>query len=143
MTSPAVVDLTTKKVASLGDTTPAGNFDGVEPDGKGGYLVTDWASGGLFQVAKDGKPTRLLPLAKGSADLGVGPDGIRRFRQGLSCHDQAVDATISVSLPDQNYSTTPPNLSHIVTQVSAKGCPGWGATPGVPCPVICDFPSRL
>jgi len=53
-----------------------GNFDGVEPDGKGGYLVTDWVSGGLFQVAKDGKPTRLHPLTKGSADLGVGPDGI-------------------------------------------------------------------
>jgi sugar lactone lactonase YvrE len=70
------VDLATKKVSALGDTTPAGNFDGVEPDGKGGYLVTDWVSGGLFQVTKDGKPTRLLPLAKGSADLGVGPDGI-------------------------------------------------------------------
>ena len=53
-----------------------GNFDGVEPDGKGGYLVTDWVSGGLFQVENNGKPTRLLPLAKGSADLGVGPDGI-------------------------------------------------------------------
>jgi len=70
------VDLATKKVSALGDTTPAGNFDGVEPDGKGGYLVTDWVSGGLFQVTKDGKPTRLLPLAKGSADLGAGPDGI-------------------------------------------------------------------
>ena len=70
------VDLATKKVSALGDSTPAGNFDGVEPDGKGGYLVTDWVSGGLFQVAKDGKPTRLLPLTKGSADLGVGPDGI-------------------------------------------------------------------
>jgi len=44
--------------------------------GARGYLVTDWVSGGLFQVAKDGKPTRLLPLTKGSADLGVGPDGI-------------------------------------------------------------------
>ena len=45
------VDLATKKVSALGDSTPAGNFDGVEPDGKGGYLVTDWVSGGLFQVA--------------------------------------------------------------------------------------------
>src|SRR6476660_2953367 len=71
-----VVDLATKKVSALGDSTPAGNFDGVEPDGKGGYLVTDWVSGSLFQVAKDGKPTRLLPLTKGSADLGGGPDGI-------------------------------------------------------------------
>jgi DNA-binding beta-propeller fold protein YncE len=71
-----VIDLATKKVSALGDPTPVGNFDGVEPDGKGGYLVTDWVSGGLFQVANNGKPTRLLPLAKGSADLGVGPDGI-------------------------------------------------------------------
>ncbi|MCK1717392.1 SMP-30/gluconolactonase/LRE family protein [Bradyrhizobium sp. 141] len=71
-----VVDLATKKVSALGDSTPAGNFDGVVPDGKGGYLVTDWVSGGLFQVANNGKPTRLLPLAKGSADLGVGSDGI-------------------------------------------------------------------
>jgi hypothetical protein len=29
-----------------------------------------------FHVANNGKPTRLLPLAKGSADLGVGPEGI-------------------------------------------------------------------
>jgi len=70
------VDLATKKVSALGDSTPAGNFDGVEPDGKGGYLVTDWASGGLFQVTNNGKATRLHPLAKGSADLGVGPEGI-------------------------------------------------------------------
>ena len=71
-----VVDLATKKVSALGDSTPAGNFGGVEPDGKGGYLVTDWVSGGLFHVVNNGKPTRILPLAKGSADLGVGPDGI-------------------------------------------------------------------
>jgi len=38
--------------------------------------VTDWVSGGLFHVANNGKPTRLLPLPKGSADLGVGPDGV-------------------------------------------------------------------
>ena len=59
------IDLATKKVSALGDPTPVGNFDGVEPDGKGGYLVTDWVSGGLFQVANNGKPTRLLPLGEG------------------------------------------------------------------------------
>jgi hypothetical protein len=32
-------------------------------------------SGGLFHVASNGTATRLLPLAKGSVDLGVGPDG--------------------------------------------------------------------
>jgi hypothetical protein len=70
------VDLATKKVSALADSTPLGNLDGVEPDGKGGYLVTDWVSGGLFHVANNGTATRLIPLKKGSADLGVGPDGI-------------------------------------------------------------------
>jgi DNA-binding beta-propeller fold protein YncE len=70
-----VVDLATKKVSSLGDSKPVGNLDGIEPDGKGGYLVTDWMNGGLFHVASNGTATRLLPLQKGSADLGVAPDG--------------------------------------------------------------------
>jgi sugar lactone lactonase YvrE len=69
-----VVDLATKKVSAMGDPTPAGNLDGVEPDGKGGYFVTDWMSGGLFRFTADGKATRLLPLKPGSADLTVGPN---------------------------------------------------------------------
>jgi DNA-binding beta-propeller fold protein YncE len=68
-----VVDLATRRVSDLGDPTPAGNLDGVAPDGKGGYLVTDWVNGGLFRVAANGKATRLLPLKKGSADLGTMP----------------------------------------------------------------------
>ena len=63
-------------VADLGDPTPVGNLDGVEPDGKGGYFATDWISGGLFRISAEGKATRLLPLKPGSADLGTGPDGI-------------------------------------------------------------------
>ena len=38
------LDLTTKKISDLGDPTPVGNLDGVEPDGKGGYFATDWIS---------------------------------------------------------------------------------------------------
>lgn len=71
-----VLDLTTKKISDLGDPTPVGNLDGVEPDGKGGYFATDWISGGLFRISAEGKATRLLPLKPGSADLGTGPDGI-------------------------------------------------------------------
>jgi sugar lactone lactonase YvrE len=70
------VDVATKQISALGDPAPAGNLDGVEPDGKGGYFVTDWMSGGLFRFTADGKGTRLLPLKPGSADLGVGPDGL-------------------------------------------------------------------
>jgi sugar lactone lactonase YvrE len=69
-----VVDLATKKVSALGDPKAVGNLDGVEPDGKGGYFVTDWIAGGLFRFTADGQGTRILPLNSGSADLAVGPD---------------------------------------------------------------------
>ncbi len=62
------VDVASKKIAALGDTTPVGNLDGVESDGRGGYTVTDWLNGAIFHVAPDGKATRLLDLNQGSAD---------------------------------------------------------------------------
>lgn len=68
-----VLDPAHKTVADLGDPTPVGNLDGVEPDGKGGYLVTDWVKGVLFRVAADGKATKLISLKPGSADLGTIP----------------------------------------------------------------------
>jgi sugar lactone lactonase YvrE len=71
-----VVDLATKKISAMGEPTPVGNLDGVEPDGKGGYFVTDWMSGGLFRFTANGKGTRILPLKPGSADFAVGPDGL-------------------------------------------------------------------
>jgi streptogramin lyase len=62
------VDVATKKVSPMGDTTPVGNLDGVEPDGRGGYTVTDWLGGAIFHVSADGRATRLLDLNQGSAD---------------------------------------------------------------------------
>ncbi len=64
------VSLDTKAVSSLGDGTPVGNLDGLEPDGKGRYLVTDWVAGGLFLVDPSGTAEKLLVLSQGSADLG-------------------------------------------------------------------------
>lgn len=56
---------------------PFGNLDGLEPDGKGGWLVSDWMAGALFRVDAKGRPTRLLSLDQGSADIGFMPqDGI-------------------------------------------------------------------
>jgi sugar lactone lactonase YvrE len=63
-----VVDVATRKVSDMGDPTPVGNLDGVEPDGRGGYTVTDWLNGAIFHVSADGKATRLLDLNQGSAD---------------------------------------------------------------------------
>jgi hypothetical protein len=65
-----LVDVASRKITPLGDGSPLGNLDGVEPDGKGGYTVTDWVSGALYAVTPDGKATRLLDLAQGSADHG-------------------------------------------------------------------------
>lgn len=54
------------------DLTPGiGTLDGVEPDGKGGYLLSDWLSGGLFAVTRNGRPSPLMKLPPGSADIGV------------------------------------------------------------------------
>lgn len=64
-----VIDYETKEVQSLGAGEPVGNLDGVEADGQGGYLVTDWISGGLFRIGTDGSAERLLDLDPGSADL--------------------------------------------------------------------------
>jgi len=68
------VDYTTKEIEKLG-TEPIGNLDGVEPDGKGHYLATDWFNGGLFRIAPDGSFEKVLKLNKGSADLMVTDGG--------------------------------------------------------------------
>lgn len=63
------VDYQTKKVSSLGSETPVGNLDGVEPDGKDGYYVTDWMAGKLFHFDAKGHATEILKLKQGSADI--------------------------------------------------------------------------
>ncbi len=51
----------------LGDQ-PVCHVDGLEPDGRGAYTVTDWLTGDVLHVTADGKPTRLMSLGKGTAD---------------------------------------------------------------------------
>jgi sugar lactone lactonase YvrE len=62
------VDYESKEITSIGPGEPIGNLDGVESDGQGGYLVTDWFSGGLYQISPDGKAEMLMDLKQGSAD---------------------------------------------------------------------------
>jgi len=52
---------------------PVGNLDGVEPDGHGGYFVTDWVAGRLYRMAPGHGHELLLEAGKGAADLGVHP----------------------------------------------------------------------
>lgn len=68
------VDLDTKEVAPFGKGEPAGNLDGIEPDGQGGWLVTEFMEGGLFQVGADGTARLLEDTPQGSADLGFMAD---------------------------------------------------------------------
>lgn len=62
------VDYQSKEITSIGPGDPVGNLDGVEPDGQGGYLVTDWFSGGLYDISEDGKAEMIMDLNQGSAD---------------------------------------------------------------------------
>lgn len=61
------IDLATGAVGRIG-SVPIGHIDGIEPDGQGGWTVTDWTHGALLHVDAQGEPTRLLTLVKGSAD---------------------------------------------------------------------------
>ena len=52
----------------LGDQ-PICHVDGLEPDGQGGYVVSDWLTGDVLHVSADGRPTPIMQLAQGTADL--------------------------------------------------------------------------
>jgi hypothetical protein len=47
---------------------PICHIDGLEPDGRGGYTVTDWITGDVLHVSADGEPTPLMKLVRGTAD---------------------------------------------------------------------------
>jgi hypothetical protein len=51
----------------LGDR-PVCHIDGLEPDGQGGYTVTDWLTGDVLQVTAAGTASPLLQLGQGTAD---------------------------------------------------------------------------
>lgn len=61
------LDLKTKKVTPI-TPKPLGNLDGIEVDGKGGYVVTDWAAGKIFHVTSEGKSALIWQHEKGVAD---------------------------------------------------------------------------
>lgn len=63
----STVDFTDRSVGRIG-TAPIGHIDGIEPDGRGGYTVTDWTRGEVLHVSANGEATPLLTLAKGAAD---------------------------------------------------------------------------
>ena len=63
-----VVSLIDKSIKPLGSGKPVGNLDGVEPDGKGNYYVTDWINGKFLLIKPNGDAKVLLELSPGAAD---------------------------------------------------------------------------
>jgi len=49
-------------------TEPVCHVDGLEPDGRGGYTVTDWLTGDVLHVTADGKTSPMMNLGQGTAD---------------------------------------------------------------------------
>lgn len=64
-----VVNVETGDVTTLGSGEPVGNLDGLEPDGSGNWMVSDWIAGAVYRIAEDGSTELLLDLDMGSADL--------------------------------------------------------------------------
>jgi hypothetical protein len=66
------LDLKTKK-KTLITPQPFGNIDGIESDGQGGYIVSDYLAGKIMQVGADGKSTVVKQLKQGTADIAYMP----------------------------------------------------------------------
>ena len=60
------LDLKTRQRTDL--TEPLGNLDGLEADGRGGHIVTDWVSGDVYRIRK-GEVKIIMKLPKGAADI--------------------------------------------------------------------------
>jgi hypothetical protein len=61
------INLRTKEMTAI-TPEPVGHLDGIEADGKGGYIVTDWRNGKLFRINKKGKARLLMNFPQGVAD---------------------------------------------------------------------------
>lgn len=61
------IDLQTKKRTVI-TKKPTGNLDGVEVDGKGGFVVTDWRAGKVFHISKKGRAKEIMTFPRGTAD---------------------------------------------------------------------------
>jgi hypothetical protein len=62
------------KVRTVITPQPVGGIDGVEPDGSGGYLVTDVFGSQLLQVGASGTARTLLAFPGAGADFGYIPE---------------------------------------------------------------------
>ena len=65
------VDLATKALSAFGAEGPVGIMDGIEPDGKGGVIITDYMAGKVLSLMPGASATEIATLSLGAADLEV------------------------------------------------------------------------
>lgn len=71
------IDLASKAITAYGAEGPVGVLDGVEADGKGGLLLTDYMAGTVLQLQPGGTASPIATVGQGAADLEVDPtDGL-------------------------------------------------------------------
>jgi len=66
------LDLKTK-VKTLVTPEPTANIDGLESDGKGGYVISDYIAGKILHVSADGKTKTITTFKPGTADIAFLP----------------------------------------------------------------------
>ncbi len=64
------IDLKTKAKTAI-TANPFANIDGVERDGRGGYLVTDYLKGQIIRVSANGDSQPVATFTPGTADIGI------------------------------------------------------------------------
>jgi|SRR5688572_24187868 outer membrane protein assembly factor BamB len=68
------LDLRTKQ-KTLITPKPFANIDGLELDGRGGYIVSDYLAGKILQVSATGETRELRQFMPGTADIAFTPAG--------------------------------------------------------------------
>jgi hypothetical protein len=66
------LDLGTKQKALI-TPKPFANIDGVESDGRGGYLVSDYLAGKILRISASGESREVRQFMPGAADIGFVP----------------------------------------------------------------------
>ena len=70
------IDLKTKQ-KTLITPDPTANIDGLESDGKGGYIVSDYVAGKILHIGADGKASTLTTFMPSTADIAFTTEGTR------------------------------------------------------------------
>ncbi len=83
-----------KAIAPLKDDVPIGSLDAVEPDGKGGYFLTDWGAGKIMYFTPEDGAVLLGQLGQGTADLDFAPEKNMLFLP-IMMSDQLVAYTVT------------------------------------------------